>query len=386
MKIQILKDGKLLSEYDIIKDSFTLGRSDDCDITILEDGIARKHIEFKKSGKESFSFVKKSKFGVLSKNGEATDKGTISGGDRLEVGDVIIALSQSENTIDVTDAGTSGTEEVPIVEDQEIIEQIEDTSAGKKNKSKEKEKASKKANSDFEFFTMTGKPEDFGKQDEEQDQAKAQEKQKEEKQKSKIVKKGTVVKEAEEEAKKGESSTIYGQPIEIVSRPEVGDATTVGPALLLYQLIVISGPYKDKTFSLEKDAVIIGRAKNADIVLIDDLVSREHTRMYRQGVNYYLIDLNSSNGTKVNGKKAQEPIALTSGDIIEIGSSTLRFMVMNPQVQGAQGIDMGPEDAKGNRPVIEKVAPILTDGDIKKIEKSFGYEEDKAPKKKKLLP
>ncbi|MCX6113131.1 MAG: FHA domain-containing protein [Proteobacteria bacterium] len=366
MKIQILKEGKLIKEYNIVKDSFNLGRSDECDIVVLEDGIARKHIEFKKSGKKSFSFVKKSKFGLLSKDGETVTQVTISAGENIEVGDITLSFVKGQDI-----------EEKPIVqEEQDNLEQADVEE--KKEKIPEKEKA----NNDFDFFTMSGNQEipDVKKKEEEREKEK-------EKEKSKLVKKEETKKETKSELKKEEVPTAHGQPaVEILSKQDAGEATIVGSTYLLYQLIAISGPYKDKVFSLEKDVVIIGRAKNIDIVLIDDLVSREHTRLYKQGVDYYLIDLNSSNGTKVNGKKILEPVILGSGDIIEIGSSTLRFMVINPQAQNAHGVDAGLEDVHGGKAVIEKVAPIKSEGEIRKIEKSFGYKGEQPAKKKKLIP
>lgn len=368
MKIQILKNGKLLKEYEVVKDSFSLGRSDECDITVLEDGVARKHIEFKKSGKKTIAFVKKSKFGLLSKNNEPLTNGSISSGESLEIGDVILSFMSGKVTEDLS---VEKEIEKPVVEEKSEPDI-------KKEESKKVE--SKKVSNDFDFFTMAGNSEELEKEnkddfkiDEEKD--------------PKLIKQEDAIKEIERELKKGEAETSHGQPVvESIQVNEAGDATVVGSTYLMYQLIAISGPYKDKIFSLEKEVVIIGRAKNADVVLVDDLVSREHTRLYKQGVDYYLIDLNSSNGTKVNGKKILEPMVLSSGDIIEIGSSTLRFMVINPQAQKAEGVDFGSEELQGARAVIEKVTPVLSDGEIKKIEKSFGYEGMVSPKKKKLVP
>lgn len=368
MKIQILKNGKLLKEYEIVKDSFSLGRSDECDITILEDGVARKHIEFKKSGKKTIAFVKKSKFGLLSKNNEPLTNGNVSAGESLEIGDVVLSFMSGKVV-----EGLSDEKEL----DKSVVEEKVEPNI-KKEESKKME--SKKTSNDFDFFTMAGNTEEPEgesnedlKVDDEND--------------PKLIKQEEAIKEIERELKKGEADTSHGQPVvENIPVQESGDATVVGSTYLMYQLIAISGPYKDKIFSLEKETVIIGRAKNADVVLVDDLVSREHTRLYKQGVDYYLIDLNSSNGTKVNGKKILEPVVLSSGDIIEIGSSTLRFMVINPQAQKMEGVDFGSEEIQSAKAVIEKVAPVLSDSEIKKIEKSFGYEGVTGAKKKRLVP
>ncbi|MEI6092280.1 MAG: FHA domain-containing protein [bacterium] len=376
MKIQILKKGKLLKEYEVIKDSFTLGRSDECDITILEDGVARKHIEFKKSGKKTLSFVKKSKFGLLSKEDEPLTDGNLSSGESLEIGDLVLSFLEgkiSEEISEVKELDKSVTQEK--LEDYIKDEEIE--------KIEPKKSEQKKVSHDFDFFTMAGgEKEESVPNIEEKTEDK-----KEEDAPSRALKQEDAIKEIARELKKGEE-TAHGQPaVESIQGQEIGEATVVGSTYLIYQLIAISGPYKDKIFALEKDVIIIGRAKNVDVVLVDDLVSREHSRLYKQGVDYYLIDLGSSNGSKVNGKKILEPIVLSSGDIIEIGSSTLRFMVINPQAQNIHGVDLGSESFSSGKAVIEKVAPVLSDGEINKIEKSFGASTSStSPKKKKLMP
>ena len=391
MKIQILKQGKLLKEYDIIKDSFNLGRSDECDILVMEDGVARKHIEFEKSGKK-YSFIKKSKFGLLSKEGKDVTRGTISEGEKIEIGELELLLVESEDKLDKKPKNKEISEpkEAKNIDDEILDVDIEETPVPIDVESRKKEPA--KVNNDFDFFTMSGNQENQVSEskkepDKEPEKDKEKEKEKEEKQKSKVIRKEETIREIERELKKGEAVTSHGQPaVEILSKQDIGEATVIGSTYLLYQLIVISGPYKDKIFNLEKDTIVIGRTKSVDIVLIDDLVSREHTRLYKQGVDYYLIDLNSANGTKVNGKKILEPIILNSGDILEIGSSTLRFMVINPQAQNATGVDTGLEDVGGGRPVMEKISPVKSDGEIKSIEKSFGFVGNKGPKKKKIIP
>src|SRR5262249_9739706 len=54
--------------------------------------------------------------------------------------------------------------------------------------------------------------------------------------------------------------------------------------------------------------------------------SRRHARVYREGASYFLEDLASSNGTKLNGSVAQKA-QLSNGDAIAIGSAVLRFCV-----------------------------------------------------------
>src|SRR5437867_1962386 len=70
----------------------------------------------------------------------------------------------------------------------------------------------------------------------------------------------------------------------------------------------------------------IGRAASNQIVLSDDKVSRRHAIVHAQGENeFWLVDLGSSNGTFVNGRRVTQPIQLCDQDEIEIGQFRLVF-------------------------------------------------------------
>lgn len=86
---------------------------------------------------------------------------------------------------------------------------------------------------------------------------------------------------------------------------------------------------EDKTVaSVEKPLVTIGKKKEeVDVVLQDSSVSRMHARITREGKEYYLEDLNSTNGTFKNGLRLQpyEKRKLESGDELKCGRVTLTF-------------------------------------------------------------
>jgi len=70
--------------------------------------------------------------------------------------------------------------------------------------------------------------------------------------------------------------------------------------------------------------VVIGRMAECDVVLRDEGVSRRHAEVRRQGHDIVIVDLDSMNGTKVNGTGVRHH-RLTDGDEIAVGSSRLRF-------------------------------------------------------------
>lgn len=73
-------------------------------------------------------------------------------------------------------------------------------------------------------------------------------------------------------------------------------------------------------------ACAIGRAETNQLVLTDGKASRKHAVIHRQGENeFWLVDLGSSNGTYLNGRRVPQPVALSDGATIQIGNSLLRF-------------------------------------------------------------
>lgn len=69
---------------------------------------------------------------------------------------------------------------------------------------------------------------------------------------------------------------------------------------------------------------IVGRDAACDIVLAEAVVSFHHARIESDGRGYLLVDLDSRNGTFVNGKKILS-IWINNGDVISVGNFTLRF-------------------------------------------------------------
>jgi hypothetical protein len=70
--------------------------------------------------------------------------------------------------------------------------------------------------------------------------------------------------------------------------------------------------------------VTIGRHPECDVVVSDPNVSRHHAEVRRRGDDFVLVDLGSTNGTKVNGAGVKER-RLADGDEIAIGNTRLRF-------------------------------------------------------------
>jgi hypothetical protein len=108
---------------------------------------------------------------------------------------------------------------------------------------------------------------------------------------------------------------IYTPPaVDDEEEPEVAESRQVEARL--------TGDLGD--IALTKPVTVFGRAKECDVVVADLNVSRRHAEIHVEGGGHWLVDLGSTNGTTVNGKKVKR-VQLAAGDRIGIGSSELVF-------------------------------------------------------------
>ncbi|MFN8537429.1 MAG: FHA domain-containing serine/threonine-protein kinase [Thermomicrobiales bacterium] len=91
-----------------------------------------------------------------------------------------------------------------------------------------------------------------------------------------------------------------------------------------FVLRVENGALAGQVFPLAAPTVVIGRHTEADIVLTGNQVSRRHARLELVDNRPLLTDLNSANGTFVNGSRLATPQPLSPGDLIELGEYRLR--------------------------------------------------------------
>ena len=75
---------------------------------------------------------------------------------------------------------------------------------------------------------------------------------------------------------------------------------------------------------LDEGKAVIGRSKDCDIQVPDPNVSRRHAEIRQEGAAYWIVDLDSTNGMEVNGRR-QKRAKLRQGDRIVLGSTELVF-------------------------------------------------------------
>ncbi len=91
------------------------------------------------------------------------------------------------------------------------------------------------------------------------------------------------------------------------------------------RLVVLSANFAGREFELDKPAMIIGRTDENDVVVNHRSISRHHAKIVRENGRYAVVDLQSSNGVRVNGEEYGK-VELRRGDMIDLGHVRMRFV------------------------------------------------------------
>lgn len=96
----------------------------------------------------------------------------------------------------------------------------------------------------------------------------------------------------------------------------------VGPVPSGAQIRVLRGFYEGLEMPVDRDWVVIGRGRGADLVIAEPTMSRAHAAIGFDGSHFFVQDLGSTNGTRVNGSR-EEKALLKSGDEVQLGKLAL---------------------------------------------------------------
>ena len=80
---------------------------------------------------------------------------------------------------------------------------------------------------------------------------------------------------------------------------------------------------------VKQPKIVLGRSRDCDIQLADANVSRRHAELRQEGASYWIVDLGSTNGMEVNGKRVKRA-KLSDGDTITLGSTKVTFTRETP--------------------------------------------------------
>ncbi len=123
-----------------------------------------------------------------------------------------------------------------------------------------------------------------------------------------------------------EHSKLVSSAIEFISKLKI-DNCVVNYQDAFIRVISPQTSYVDVPL-FQLDEILIGRSKDADILIIDPLVSRNHCIIQVNQRKYFLKDLDSANGTYLDGVKIQGGIRLESANIISVCG--YKFQIVDP--------------------------------------------------------
>ena len=106
-------------------------------------------------------------------------------------------------------------------------------------------------------------------------------------------------------------------------------------------------------FELSEQPVTIGRSADADVLLLDERVSRIHCGIRLWDGDFYIKDLKSRNGTWINNKRV-DVAKLKTGDTIRVGSTTFTF-----EQTPAVGTDTAIQEIEGKMDLGQGYTTIL---------------------------
>jgi hypothetical protein len=107
---------------------------------------------------------------------------------------------------------------------------------------------------------------------------------------------------------------IYKAPV-----PVTPDEPPVEPKREVVTLTVAGRKHE-----ITKPSIVLGRSREADVRIADVNVSRRHAEIRQEGTTYWVVDLDSTNGLEVNGKRTERS-RLRDGDRITVGSTEVVF-------------------------------------------------------------
>jgi Protein of unknown function (DUF3662)/FHA domain len=111
----------------------------------------------------------------------------------------------------------------------------------------------------------------------------------------------------------------------MIYKPAAPAATqAASPTELGLQREIVTLNANGRRHEIGKRRTVIGRSKDSDIQIEDSNVSRRHAELRQEGTAYWIVDLDSTNGVEINGRRVKRA-KLDNGDTITLGSTDIVF-------------------------------------------------------------
>lgn len=117
-------------------------------------------------------------------------------------------------------------------------------------------------------------------------------------------------------------NTRKDKPVRAVSAPAQPVERRTPPALTL---AVTAGPLAGTILPLGQAPVVVGRSPDSALVLNDSYSSSRHARIFQSNGEWWVEDLDSTNGTFVGGQRISAPMKLRPGVPVVVGKTTLEL-------------------------------------------------------------
>lgn len=325
MKLSVYKNDELIDSIVVdelqLDQGIIIGRGSSVDLKLTDQNISREHAEIKRKDKKII-IEKRSAHGELIHNGNFIEQTALRNKDHIKIGSYSIHIELSEeqsadldanaihpdgqvdtNSEEKAEVSSNAIEEESVLSEKQESEEmpVEDASAG---------------DSEDSLFVSEEEPQDF---DQQEDHFQQNEDQSDH--------------ESADEFGESETSEEYSEDeshmdqMDHQEEEDVGEKTSLISSFVEYELQIFGDKSSYDKYAIKDNETLIGRdPEKCQIVLDDSEVSSEHAMIVRDGSRLVLKDLNSSNGTLLNGQKINEGV-LGNNDEFIIGSTTFTLAV-----------------------------------------------------------
>ena len=121
---------------------------------------------------------------------------------------------------------------------------------------------------------------------------------------------------------------VSGSPLTSPSTPAItpsGGALPTAGGGTARQLVITSGVATGTAIPLDDEFLTIGRSSESTLVIVDEYTSTYHARLGRQGDQWILTDLDSTNGTRLDGNRVSKPVTVPLFTPVTIGTTTFEL-------------------------------------------------------------
>jgi pSer/pThr/pTyr-binding forkhead associated (FHA) protein len=306
-KLIIQDDEGKTTVVPLIRDEISIGRKEGNTIRLTERNVSRKHARLVKSNGSVLLEDLESYNGIRVNGARIQGRVTVAETDRIQIGDYLLELKVDRATAGPNEATA---EHVPV------------------------EPAPKNGESAATARTMTGN----------------------------APPPSTPLAAATPTATLPDEPTIR---VSTAAATQASPAASAAPQVNA-RLVCLSSNFAGREYKLDKPAMVIGRTDDNDIVVNHRSISRHHAKIVKDGSRYSIVDLQSSNGVRVNGEEYGK-VDLRKGDLVDLGHVRLRFVEAGEDFvfhRDATVVDLSLEGGKKSRLPLAIALVVLAAGGV----------------------